>query len=144
MSTQTTVPIIPAQRDRASKGSRKRLAAGANEHRPSSLGTKLTMLFVCALWIVPTLGVLVTSFRDVDAASSSGWWTIFAHPSELTHLTLGNYGKAIDSAHLGTAFMNSLAIALPATSCRSWWPRSRRTRSRSWTSPGGTSCSSPS
>jgi len=115
MTTQTTVPVIPTQPGRLSKKVKGSIAAGANEHRPSSLGTKLTMLFVCALWVVPTLGVLVTSFRDVDAANSSGWWTIFAHPSQLTHLTLGNYGQAMKTGHLGRDFMNSLAIALPAT-----------------------------
>jgi alpha-glucoside transport system permease protein len=112
MTAQTTVPVIPAQRDRRS---RRRAPERSTGRHPSSLSVKLTMLFVCAIWIVPTLGVLVTSFRGVDDASSSGWWTVFAHPSELTHLTAGNYGKAISSGHLGTAFLNSVAIALPAT-----------------------------
>jgi alpha-glucoside transport system permease protein len=73
------------------------------------------MLFVCLLWIVPTLGVLFTSFRDVDSANATGWWTLFVHPSQWSHLTGSNYGRAISSGHLGSAFLNSLAIALPAT-----------------------------
>jgi alpha-glucoside transport system permease protein len=116
MTAQTTVPVIPKQQQKQpSRRARARLAAGEGQHRPSSLTVKLTMIFVCALWVVPTLGVLVTSFRDVDAANSSGWWTVFAHPTQLAHLTAGNYGSAIKSGHLGTAFLNSIAIALPAT-----------------------------
>jgi alpha-glucoside transport system permease protein len=72
------------------------------------------MLFVCALWIVPTLGVVLTSFRTVDATNSSGWWTLLAHPGGLSDLTTGNYSKAIEQADLGSAFLNSVAITLPA------------------------------
>ncbi|ELP65301.1 carbohydrate ABC transporter permease [Streptomyces turgidiscabies] len=78
------------------------------------LPVRLSVLFVCALWIVPTLGVVLTSFRSVDDANSSGWWTLFAHPGGFTHLTTGNYGKAVDQADLGHAFLNSVAITLPA------------------------------
>jgi alpha-glucoside transport system permease protein len=112
MTAQTTVPVLPTQPDRRSK---KSIAAGANERKPSSLFTKILMSLICLIWIVPIIGVIVTSFRTVDDANTSGWWTIFAHPSDLGRLTGGNYGTAIDNGHLGTAFMNSVAIALPAT-----------------------------
>ena len=80
----------------------------------SPLAARLSMLFVCALWIVPTLGVVLTSFRSVDATNSSGWWTLLAHPGGLSDLTTGNYSQAIEQADLGTAFLNSVAITLPA------------------------------
>ncbi|WP_329316502.1 carbohydrate ABC transporter permease [Streptomyces sp. NBC_01262] len=80
----------------------------------SPLPARLSMLFVCALWIVPTLGVVLTSFRTVDATNSSGWWTLLAHPGGLSDLTTGNYSQAIEQADLGTAFLNSVAITLPA------------------------------
>lgn len=80
----------------------------------SPLMARLSMLFVCALWIVPTLGVVLTSFRTVDATNSSGWWTLLAHPGGLSDLTTGNYSKAIEQADLGSAFLNSVAITLPA------------------------------
>lgn len=36
--------------------------------------THLTVLFVVVLWLVPTIGLLVSSFRDRDQISESGWW----------------------------------------------------------------------
>jgi alpha-glucoside transport system permease protein len=57
----------------------------------------------------------VTSFRSRDDANSSGWWNIFTSPSQLGDLTVGNYSEVIEKANLGEAFINSFAIALPAT-----------------------------
>ncbi len=34
---------------------------------------------VALVWTVPTLGVLVTSFRDSKDIFSSGWWTVLPH-----------------------------------------------------------------
>jgi alpha-glucoside transport system permease protein len=76
---------------------------------------KVVIAVISVLWIVPTLGVLITSFRPDTDANSSGWWTIFTHPSTLKSLTFGNYDQAINGANLGRGFVNSLAIALPAT-----------------------------
>ncbi len=38
------------------------------------------LIGLCIVWLVPTLGLLITSFRPVQAINSSGWWTIFAKP----------------------------------------------------------------
>ena len=65
--------------------------------------------------MVPTIGLFVTSFRPLDDANTTGWWTLFTDPSTIKDLTLTNYKEAIDQAHLGEAFINSFAIALPAT-----------------------------
>ncbi|HCH22735.1 MAG TPA: alpha-glucoside ABC transporter permease [Oceanospirillaceae bacterium] len=35
----------------------------------------LSVLFLVALWIFPTAGLFVSSFRTVDQISSGGWWT---------------------------------------------------------------------
>jgi alpha-glucoside transport system permease protein len=73
---------------------------------------------ITILWTIPTLGLLVTSFRNGDAIYGSGWWTAFTHPS----FTLQNYktvflGGASESLSQGVLpyFVNSIVITLPAT-----------------------------
>lgn len=43
-----------------------------------SLATPLLIL-LCVLWLIPTLGLLISSFRTPDDVRNSGWWTIFPH-----------------------------------------------------------------
>ncbi len=42
----------------------------------ASLPTHVVIIGLCAIWLIPTLGLLVTSFRPVQDANSTGWWTI--------------------------------------------------------------------
>ncbi|MEM6891691.1 MAG: carbohydrate ABC transporter permease, partial [Pseudomonadota bacterium] len=34
----------------------------------------LSVIFLVVLWLIPTVGLLVSSFRDRDQISASGWW----------------------------------------------------------------------
>jgi alpha-glucoside transport system permease protein len=112
MSDTRTTPVAATP---ASKPRKKATHFDANPAKAGWL-TKVVLLVLCLLWLVPLAGLLITSFRPLDDVNSSGWWTIFVHPSSLSHLTLHNYHEALTgNAHMGRAFMNSLAIALPAT-----------------------------
>ena len=64
---------------------------------------------------MPILGTFVTSFRTVDDADSSGWWTVFAHPSTWTTSRSTTTSEALEGSDMGDGFINSLAITLPAT-----------------------------
>jgi alpha-glucoside transport system permease protein len=70
---------------------------------------------ICALWVIPTFGLAITSFRQQDDAQTTGWWTIFTTPANFTRLTLKNYSDVFTQANMGDAFINSLAITIPAT-----------------------------
>jgi alpha-glucoside transport system permease protein len=41
------------------------------------IGVHLAVLFFVAVWTIPTLGILVSSFRDKDQIIASGWWSAF-------------------------------------------------------------------
>ena len=70
-------------------------------------------MLLCLIWMVPVIGTFITSFRTVEDADSTGWWTVLG---SLGDLTLDNYDEAITGGSgMGPAFWNSLAITLPAT-----------------------------
>jgi alpha-glucoside transport system permease protein len=46
---------------------------------PGKIILLLVLIFIAALWTIPTLGVLVTSFRDSKDIYSSGWWSVLPH-----------------------------------------------------------------
>ncbi len=40
----------------------------------------IVLISLCLIWLVPTLGLLVTSFRPIQDINETGWWTIFSKP----------------------------------------------------------------
>jgi len=82
--------------------------------RPRSMFSIVTMTIFVLLWTIPTIGLLVTSFRTRDDASTSGWWTALFSPFS-AEWTTGNYSGAWTGADLGTGFVNSIVVAIPAT-----------------------------
>ena len=64
------------------------------------------------IWLVPTIGLLITSFRPRSDIQASGWWeTLFS-----LRFTLENYEQVITGqGSMGQAFINSLLIAVPST-----------------------------
>ena len=40
----------------------------------------VTLIFLCFIWLIPTVGLLVSSFRQPDDIQISGWWTVLPHP----------------------------------------------------------------
>ncbi|GMQ98844.1 MAG: carbohydrate ABC transporter permease [Acidimicrobiia bacterium] len=75
---------------------------------------KLVVLIIVIVWIIPTLGVLVSSFRTPDAVNTSGWWTVFSNLGS-NEWTLANYTKVLTSEGFGNSFLNTLSVTIPAT-----------------------------
>jgi ABC-type glycerol-3-phosphate transport system permease component len=68
---------------------------------------------VCLLWVIPTAGTVISSFRTSDAANSSGWWRALTTPLDTGQYTLLNYRFAWTGG-MASAYLNSLAVTLPA------------------------------
>lgn len=77
----------------------------------SSLVTIIVVL-LAIVWSVPTLGLLVSSFRPGDLVQNSGWWTGLVFP---WHFTLDNYQQVLTAQGMGRAFLSSLIISIPGT-----------------------------
>lgn len=70
------------------------------------------LILVCLAWMLPSVGLFISSFRPRHLIQSSGWWQAFKLPITLT---LENYGKVLTQSGMGLSFFNSLLIAIPAT-----------------------------
>jgi alpha-glucoside transport system permease protein len=81
----------------------------------SNATLRAAIIVICFVWTLPTVGVLISSFRNANDIRSSGWWTVFESPFELTKWTLENYAEVIASQGMGEAFLNSLIVTIPAT-----------------------------
>jgi alpha-glucoside transport system permease protein len=112
MSSTVATPV-QLETDTAYVGSRTKARRGRQPEagNRAPLWVRIVITIICALWVIPTLGLAITSFRPQDQANSSGWWTIFTSPQ----VTLRNYGDVFSQANMGEAFVNSLAITVPAT-----------------------------
>jgi alpha-glucoside transport system permease protein len=74
--------------------------------------TSFIVVLIMLIWLVPTFGLFVSSFRTAQDIKTSGWWTGLLPP---WHFTIDNYQSVITAQGIGQAFLNSLIIALPGT-----------------------------
>ncbi len=68
MTTTTSKPTAPK--------------SGAGYHRQQLFSSCLVngiLALICILWLIPALGVFITSFRPPDQIFTTGWWTVFPH-----------------------------------------------------------------
>lgn len=60
------------------------MAAGTKKQKnKSSLLINGILIIICFIWLLPTLGVFVTSFRDSKDIFNSGWWAILPHKEDV-------------------------------------------------------------
>lgn len=75
---------------------------------------KLAILIIVILWIIPALGLLITSFRPSELINTTGWWTVFTNLGD-NEWTMSNYTTVLNRNGFGNAFLNSLAVTIPST-----------------------------
>lgn len=67
-----------------------------------------TLLIVCLLWLVPTFGLFVSSFRTRDDVLTTGWWTVVPHREWVTTSTVplpdGDRNGTMDVAGVSGTF----------------------------------------
>ena len=66
---------------------------------------------VALVWLVPTIGLLITSFRPKNDIAATGWWETLS----TLRFTLENYGEVLGGQGILKAFVNSLIITIPST-----------------------------
>ena len=100
------IPIPSPREESIPEAARRKLSS------PWATGV---VILITVLWTIPTFGLLVTSLRPREDATSSGWWTFFTDPQ----VTLSNYSEVLTGGvtipgGITPYFFNSFAIAIPA------------------------------
>jgi len=72
----------------------------------------LVLVLLGALWIVPTVGLFITSILPASATASKGWWQIFSKPSIATW---ANYDAMFHNHGLIGALKTTAYIAIGNT-----------------------------
>jgi len=91
--------------------------------RPRTLGQKIVsflgktvvqvVLIVIALfWLVPSIGLFLSSLRSASDSGTSGWWTVFTAPAQLT---LDNYANLLTNPTILGSIGNTILITVPTT-----------------------------
>ncbi|MYW45534.1 carbohydrate ABC transporter permease [Streptomyces sp. SID161] len=73
---------------------------------------RVVLIVVGLFWLVPTIGLLVSSLRAPQDMSASGWWTVFSKPSQLT---VDSYQKLLENSDITGSLLNTVLITVPAT-----------------------------
>jgi len=98
-------PLDPPVRARRSFAAR--VASGA-----AGGVLRLFLILVALIWMVPTFGLLVSSFRDPTDISTSGWWKVFTAPGQLT---AKSYSTLLKNDAITSSLLNTVWITVPAT-----------------------------
>ena len=79
-----------------------------------SRGSFVVLVVLSALWLLPTVGLFITSLRAKGEAQTSGWWDVLLNPFS-QDWDLSSYTSVLTENKLATSFISSLAVTIPAT-----------------------------
>jgi len=72
----------------------------------------VVLIFVGLLWLVPTLGLFLTSLLLPGDFATNGWWQVFSEPSTLT---FENYRAIFENDAITSALVTTILIAVGGT-----------------------------
>ncbi|HCA86706.1 MAG TPA: sugar ABC transporter permease [Streptomyces sp.] len=74
--------------------------------------TQVVLLAIALFWLMPTIGLLISSLRDSADIGSSGWWEVFTEPAQLT---LSNYADLLGNDAITGSLWTTIVITVPST-----------------------------
>ena len=77
-------------------------------------GSFFVLVVLAALWLLPTVGLFITSLRAKGEAQTSGWWDVLFNPFS-QNWDLSSYTTVLTENKLATSFISSMAVTIPAT-----------------------------
>ena len=86
----------------------------ATKARPTSKISLVVLSVLALIWLLPTIGLLITSVRERTEAQRTGWWDVIVNPLS-QKWEFGSYASVLAESDLGKSFIASLAVTIPAT-----------------------------
>ncbi|WP_121747261.1 carbohydrate ABC transporter permease [Streptomyces sp. E2N166] len=106
-SLTKTAPAPPGTARKAKQSLGSRLAEGV-----SGGLVRVFLIVVGLFWLVPTIGLLLSSLRTPRDMAASGWWEVFTKPSQLT---FQSYEELLKNGDITSSLLNTVMITVPAT-----------------------------
>jgi len=72
----------------------------------------IVLVFIGTIWLIPTIGLLLTSLMAPEDFSRLGWWKVISHPSLAT---ISNYDKLFSNGAITHSLWVTIQISLGAT-----------------------------
>ncbi|GCB48841.1 carbohydrate ABC transporter permease [Streptomyces sp. NL15-2K] len=73
---------------------------------------RVFLILVGVFWLVPTIGLLLSSLRTPQDMAAGGWWEVLSKPSQLT---FESYDKLLQNSDITDSLVNTVLITVPAT-----------------------------
>lgn len=111
MSATVTDPAV-AKEPQVPAGPVPRRPGGRLGRRLGSGVVQAFLVVIGLVWVTPLAGLLLSSLRSPEDNASSGWWSTFTSPGQLS---FDNYAELLGNAGITQAFWNTVLISVPAT-----------------------------
>jgi alpha-glucoside transport system permease protein len=103
--------------ERVTTGGQTAVSAGVSAldnlgYRLQRLPLHIVIAIFIAIWIVPTVGMIINSFRGVADMGNAGWWTTLFPPHGFT---LASYQQVLNLEGVAPSILYSVLITIPAT-----------------------------
>ncbi|TJZ56175.1 carbohydrate ABC transporter permease [Streptomyces piniterrae] len=73
---------------------------------------RVFLILVALFWLMPSVGLLLSSLRSPQRIGESGWWRVFGEPAQITW---DNYSELLGNEKVMGSLLTTAAITVPAT-----------------------------
>ncbi|MEW1903146.1 carbohydrate ABC transporter permease [Streptomyces sp. NPDC086147] len=109
----TTTDVRPTRSAASARPSRPVRSPAARLASAAASGAVRVFLVLAGLfWLLPTVGLLLSSLRSPPDIAASGWWEVFTAPARLT---TENYAHLLANDTITGSLLNTVLITVPAT-----------------------------
>ncbi|MEW1722669.1 carbohydrate ABC transporter permease [Streptomyces sp. NPDC093109] len=73
---------------------------------------RVFLVLVGLFWLMPAIGLLISSLRAPSDINASGWWKVFTAPAQLT---TDNYARLLENGTITHSLLSTIMITVPST-----------------------------